>query len=236
MKNKLIVANWKMGLDHKQTLKLIEDLTKIQFKNVDLVLCPSSLYLIEALKLVNNSVIKIGAQNCAYKNVNAFTGEISAKQLSEIGCEFSIIGHSERRIYLHENGKEIYDKIMLLTKQAITPIICVGEDNISHNAHKTKQIISMQLEEVDYETDWSKIIIAYEPIWAIGSGVIPEISEIADISNHIKSKVNPLKILYGGSVNAKNIKDLMSISCIDGFLIGSASMRVDELTEILNRM
>lgn len=232
--NRLIVANWKMSLGFQQTVNLCTELIKLDVGQTELVICPSMPYLIEVAETLQSASISLGAQDCAHKNIPAFTGGISAAQLQEIGCKYAIVGHSERRINAHETGKDIQDKILNLMGQSITPILCIGEDSISHNARKTEQVISMQLDEINHQIDWSRVVIAYEPVWAIGSGEIPTNGEIEQVATQIRAKVNPYKILYGGSVSSSNIKELSEIDSIDGFLIGSASLKIDEMRLILD--
>jgi triosephosphate isomerase len=133
----------------------------------------------------------------------------------------------------YETAQEIHDKLVLLLEYGITPILCVGEDHISRKAGVTREVVLMQLEEIGFGIDWSKIIVAYEPVWAVGTGMIPTNSEISEVIEVIDSNVSPFKILYGGSVNKANISELNMIENLDGFLIGSASTKLDEIKDML---
>ncbi|MDF3047401.1 MAG: tpiA [Candidatus Midichloriaceae bacterium] len=229
---KLIIANWKMALGINESAKLAQEIAKLAFDS-ELVICPSYPYLSLVKEAIYNSKVKLGAQDCANRNLPAFTGGVSASQLKELGCEYAIVGHSERRIYAHETAQEIHDKIKSLLEIGITPILCLGEDIISYKAKETKEVISMQLDEIGFEIDWSKVLVAYEPIWAIGTGKVPTNEEIKSVAKIISDKVNPMGIIYGGSVNAENIAQLSAISHVKGFLIGSASTKLQELMDIL---
>jgi triosephosphate isomerase len=230
---KLIIANWKMALGINESVTLARDIANLAF-DCELVICPSHPYLFSVKEAISKGKAKLGAQDCANRNVSAFTGGVSAFQLKELGCEYAIVGHSERRIYAHETAQEIHDKIKNLLEAGITPILCLGEDIISYKAKETKEVISMQLDEIGFEIDWSKVIVAYEPIWAIGTGKVPTNDEIESVAKIIADRVNPMGIIYGGSVNAENIAQLSAINHIKGFLIGSASTKLEELIAILS--
>jgi triosephosphate isomerase len=231
--NKLIVGNWKMCLGLRESSKIAQEFAKLKTVN-ELVLCPSAPYLTLVGEAIAATNIKLGAQDCANRDVSSFTGGVSAAQLKEIGCGYCIVGHSERRIFVHETAQEIHDKIKYLIEQSITPILCVGEDVITHKAQRTMEAIAIQLNEIGFKIDWSKVIVAYEPIWAIGTGMIPTSGELSQVVELIIKKVKPLSVLYGGSVNKSNIADLASIEGLGGFLIGSASTKVDEMKGILD--
>ncbi len=230
--NKLIVANWKMGLKLKETLSLAKSISLLNFSD-DLVLCPSFPYLMAVKDIISLSKINLGGQDCANRTVAAFTGGVSVRQLKELGCAYVIIGHSERRMFVHETAQDVHDKIMHAIDAGVTPILCMGEDIISHKAQETKEVILMQLDEIGFNIDWSKVIVAYEPIWAIGTGEIPTVSEIAEVADLIIQKVKPMRVLYGGSVSKANMRELSAITQIGCFLIGSASTKLEELKGIL---
>ncbi len=229
---KLIVGNWKMGLDLSESAEIAKNFAKLKF-NTELVLCPSTPYLIPVGSAIATTKIKLGAQDCASRDAAAFTGGTSAAQLKELGCSYCIVGHSERRIFVHETAQEIHDKTKHLIEQSITPILCVGEDVITYKAQRTMEVITIQLDELGFKIDWSKVIVAYEPIWAIGTGKIPTNAELAEVISLIMKTVKPMSVLYGGSVSKNNIAELAKIKDLGGFLIGSASTKVDEMEGIL---
>ena len=239
---KLIIANWKMVLGIRESIKLAQDLAKLTL-NYELVICPSYPYLFLVKDAICNSKHKLGAQDCANRNLLAFTGGVSAAQLKELGCEYAIVGHSERRIYAHETAQEIHDKIKNLLEIGITPILCLGEDIISYKAKETKEIISMQLDEIGFEIDWSRVIVAYEPIWAIGTGKTASSEQAQDMHAFIRSELvkqygeavaNKISILYGGSVKGNNAVELFAQPDVDGGLVGGASLNAAEFVQIIN--
>jgi len=210
-------------------------------QNADIVLLPSFIALSNVINLVINSSIAIGGQNCSeYKN-GAYTGEISASSLAEIGVTYCIIGHSERRIYYHETPDLIIKKIELSFAHNIQPIICIGETKQDFVDKKTYEILTKQIEALIpiMHQQNRQIIIAYEPIWSIGTGIIPEVTVLQKIFAWLRQFIssqrqnNPIKLLYGGSVNTSNISQLKSIEDIDGFLIGSASTTYEEFEKII---
>jgi triosephosphate isomerase len=212
-------------------LSLCKKLSNIKTK-FNLVVFPSFPYIKEIAQLSVGSYLW-GGQDCANKNIAAFTGSVSAAQLKELGCSYCIVGHSERRMYCRETATEIRAKIENLLDVNITPILCVGEDQISHKSGKTKNILFNAIDDIGPHIDWSKIIIAYEPIWAIGTGQIPTNEEISFVADFLKKKTSPLAVLYGGSVNSENINNLREIKNIDGFLVGSSSTKFSEMNKML---
>ncbi len=234
MKKSLIVANWKMNpqeLKEAKNIALASD-----FKNV--VICSPFVFLREIKKTIKNA--KIGGQNCFYeKLVGPFTGEVSAKMLKDVGCDYVILGHSERREIFKENHEEIKKKIKTALAVKITPIVCIGEDEGTKNGGETikKQIFG----SID-KSFLSKIIIAYEPVFAIGTGkpCLPDLAEkrrvfIKSTLSKIGKKGESLPILYGGSVNSKNAIKYTQEAGFDGILVGGASLKKEEFKKILSK-
>lgn len=231
MNKKIIIANWKMqksyleAIDWCNNYKLeIEKLAQETKKN--LILCPSYETLGKIKEIFENSNIYIGAQNCSNFLLGAYTGQVSAQSLKEIGINFCIIGHSEDRKYNCTNDNLIGQKVKMLLKHNITPIICIGESLEEKNENKTQDVIKKQLDTILKEVDsqsYSKLIIAYEPIWAIGTGVTPTGKEIFNAAEFIKNLYD-IKIIYGGSVNDQNVIEFKNINNIDGFLLGTSSL------------
>lgn len=234
----LIVGNQKTYLNRSEVLDFIE---KTKDGNCsDVVICPSYIYLD---LFCNNSKFNIGSQNVSEKPNGATTGEISATQLKSLGVKYSIVAHSERRDEQHEDSVMFYNKIKELLANDIKPIFCIGEHLQEKEQGNTKDVIGKQILEVFEKIDKSdieKIIIAYEPVWAIGTGLTPTNEEIIDTTNYIKDLVNdkfevsPL-VLYGGSVNKKNVDTLNEINVIDGYLIGGASTKPEEFLYIMSQ-
>lgn len=246
--HKLIIGNWKMNLLREEARKLILDIRGglAEIKNIDIVVAPPFLYLdLVHLELPTN--IKLGAQDCFWEKFGAFTGEVSPIQLQDAGCEYVILGHSERRQYLKEDDVMISQKLEAVINTSLTPILCVGESKEERDKNLTKTKIDEQvevaLEDLTRE-QIRKIVIAYEPLWAIGTGIAakPEdaeavakfIREILEDKYDRKTAQN-VRILYGGSVNSKNIADFVCQSNIDGALVGGVGLRAEEFVEIVKR-
>ena len=241
-KETFIVANWKMNLNftiaNDYVVKL-NSFLKNEKININVIICPQFLllYFISNLKL--NSNINLGAQNCHHIESGAFTGETSIKILEDMKCKYIIAGHSERRTYYNETDAEVLKKALISFKHNISPIICVGESLEIRKKNEYFSFLSSQI--INSIPDVSNdLIIAYEPIWSIGTGIIPTIEEIKEISEFIfyfikkkRPNIKKLNILYGGSVNSKNSKKILDIKNIDGLLVGGASLDINEFIKIL---
>ena len=210
--------------ENQEYLKKIED---IDFRGT-LILCPTYINLTIKTRTL------LGAQNVSASEDGAHTGEISARQLSSLGVKYSLVGHSERRGF--ETEEEIYNKIKQLFKNGMTPILCIGERAKDREHGSTKATIGNQLTPIiNYltENERSNVIIAYEPVWSIGTGVIPTNEEIKEVVEFIKSKLPNNKVLYGGSANEENAETLKEIKEIDGFLVGGISLEPERLKKML---
>ena len=232
-----IAANWKMNLDKKSIKSFVEHLKIYKFsKNVQLCIFPSTIHIDFLSELTENIPIAIGGQNCHHQSSGAFTGEISAISLKEFGCDYVILGHSERRIYNKETNDIIKKCAQFAIKSNLTPIICVGENLDQREKGKAIDFIEKQIADCLPE-DFNDLTIAYEPIWSIGTGKIPLQSEIREMHKNIKeivflkSKKN-VKVLYGGSVNEQNITEILSVNNVDGVLVGGASLKVKDFLAI----
>ncbi|MFI4984188.1 MAG: triose-phosphate isomerase [Rickettsiales bacterium] len=223
---KLLVGNWKMNLNAADAVALSKAIQPSL--DYDIVICPSLLHLSIVQSLINTSGIKLGAQNVSRETFGSFTGDVCAEQLKDIGCEYVIIGHSERRVKAEESNVEIHTKLQRALEVGLKPILCVGESLEEYKSELTNEILARQLLNVEYN---DSLIIAYEPVWAIGTGLVPTNREIENSITTIKSIVNS-PVLYGGSVSAKNSSQLDEISCCDGFLVGGASLKADEFNKI----
>lgn len=239
---KLIVFNWKMSpRGAKEAQKILSVLkVKNHQTKADIVVCPPFVYLpISSSFIVNRPSLKLGSQDVFWENPpaggGAFTGEISPKMLKNLGVKYVIIGHSERREHLKETDEMINKKIKAALKAGLKVILCVGENLIirKKGIGAVKNFIKNQLEK-DLQKVKSPLIIAYEPIWAIGTGNYCRPKEAIEIIKFIKSIIHNSKILYGGSVNGKNISDYLNEKEIDGVLVGGASVKINELKRILN--
>ena len=232
-----IASNWKMNLDKKSIKSFVEHLKIYNFsKNVQLCIFPPTIYINFLSELTKNIPISIGGQNCHHQSFGAFTGEVSAISLKEFGCEYVILGHSERRIYNKETNESIKKSAQFAIEYNLRPIICVGENLEQRENGKAIDFIEKQITNC-IPDEFKEIIIAYEPIWSIGTWKIPYQAEIREIHKNIKeiiflkSKKN-VKVLYGGSVNEQNIQEILSVNIVDGVLVGGASLKIKDLLAI----
>ena len=241
-RTKYTIANWKMN-GQKDSYKLVKSISnycqKMKRKTSKVVICPPFTLLSELIK--KEKKIKFGGQDCHYKSAGAYTGSISANMLKTINCQYVILGHSERRIYQKETSQELNLKIQSAIKSNLTVIYCIGEK--LEEIKKRNMILKKQLSSLPKNIDPKKIIIAYEPVWAIGTGKIPSLDDINKIHEkirHILSNLVSLRfskhvsILYGGSVNAVNSVDILNLDHVDGALVGGASLKSKEFCKIID--
>ena len=246
MNSKIYIANWKMNITSKES-KSFFDKFHASYKQKDnkkVIFCPSYTTLVSAVQL--NSIIKenniyFGAQNVSDMPSGAFTGEISASMLKDIGLDYCIVGHSERRSIYSESNKIVNNKIKLLIENNIIPILCIGETLEQKENSEGVDIVMNQLSACLKDIPVSKIIIAYEPVWAIGTGKNASIEDISSMNSVIQNHMNKLGyfddqfyILYGGSVNIDNLSLISKSSFLDGFLIGGASLDAQNFWNIIN--
>ena len=232
MKRKIIVANWKMYLSAKDAVFLAKKVAKIRLRNKSLVLAPP-FTAVEAVKKVAGKNVSLAGQDVFWSDYGAYTGEICGKDLKDLGCEYVIVGHSERRKYFQETDEMANKKVRYAQKTGLTPILCVGETVGEKKAGRTLDIIRRQLTIALNGANAKKIIIAYEPVWAIGTGN-PENPRNADVvQGEIKKITGANIVLYGGSIDKNNFAEFLAQKSIDGLLIGGASAKWDELKEII---
>lgn len=248
MRKKLIVGNWKMYHNtHKASLLLHRLSEKVRVpRSVDVVLCPNFLALQSLSLQVNHRQFKLGAQNCYWRDEGAFTGEVSAAMLHGV-VDYVLVGHSERRHVFHETERDIRQKVQAVIRSRMKPILCVGETAHERAEGETVEVVRDQLTSglanVTSE-EMSEIAIAYEPVWAIGSGKIPSLKDVIVVEKatrkHIaalygKKASEAIRFLYGGSVNASNASGFLQQSGIDGLLIGGASLQPEVFAEIVKQ-
>tara|TARA_Y100001968_G_scaffold155312_1_gene141874 strand:+ start:594 stop:1334 length:741 start_codon:yes stop_codon:yes gene_type:complete len=242
---KYCIANWKMNLTIEESVLFTEELQKkdLENHNTQIILCPSFISLKDVKKSFLNSEIQIGAQNMHHELEGPYTGEISVKMLKEIECEWVILGHSERRQYFNEEDIIINDKVNTVVENDLKPILCIGESLEQRNKNETFSVLEHQLSTALNENNIenSHLIIAYEPVWAIGTGVSASINEISQSIKWIKEFLLEefslkIPILYGGSVSSSNCIDIGEIDGVDGFLIGTSSLDVEEFYKIYLNM
>ncbi|MFQ3307627.1 MAG: triosephosphate isomerase [Candidatus Midichloriaceae bacterium] len=234
-RKKILIANWKNYIQDLNTINnKISDIHELVHDLCDIVICPPTIYLQKVLENIKNSNIKIGVQNFSLIDAGASTGEITLKSVADMGCDYAIIGHSEVRECNNEDNYMVRGKVEFALKYNITPIICIGE-NLDTRKHEDylKFLIDQVIESLPSLEEYNgrEIFIAYEPIWCIGSGIIPSAEQIEEIISTLKLIPNQftVKFLYGGSVNEKNIQELNKINSLDGFLVGGASIDINKL-------
>lgn len=247
MRKKVIAGNWKMNMLPNEAMKFIEDLAPL-VKDTEhkVILCVPYIDLFYALLTVQGTNIKIGAQNMHFEEKGAYTGEVSGEMLKSINVEYVIIGHSERRQYFAETDETVNKKIKAAFKYGLKPIVCVGETLEEKEAGKTAEIITNQTKlalEGLTDEQVENTIIAYEPIWAIGTGKTATSEDANNSIKEIRNKIAEIYgqdtasrviIQYGGSVKSTNAKELFEMSDIDGGLVGGASLKAEEFSKIVN--
>ena len=229
------VANWKLNGDFKFIDQFIDNFRVPKNNSKCVVICPTSVHLDYLSRKKNNFCV--GAQNVSENHEGAFTGEISCNAFLDLNIEFCILGHSERRQLFNETNNDVCLKSSRVIEYKIVPIVCIGETLEEKENGKTNDVLSKQLEDsIPISSNADNTIIAYEPVWAIGTGLTPTLDEINKTHQFIKnhnSKFANYKILYGGSVKASNAKEIVSLSNVDGALIGGASLKSDDFTKII---
>ena len=228
----LVVLNNKCNLDYEEFISYSKELEKIDTNN-ELVLCPSMLYI----SLFKSDKIVLGSQKVDMYDMGAYTGCVNAKQLKSLGVKYSLVGHSEVRKYKNITPEGINKKIKKLLEEGITPIYCIGEtkeerDNNTYKKLLKEDIIESLKDLSDEEKE--KVIVAYEPVWSIGTGNIPKCYEINEVIDIIKQELPNNKVLYGGSVNEENINFFNTNCNLDGYLLGGVSLKPDKLQKLLN--
>lgn len=245
MRRPFVAGNWKMHGTRAENAELIEALlTGVPAQpSVDIVVCPPCVYLWEAARLLKASSIALGAQSVCAEAIGAFTGEVSAAMLKDVGCRYVIVGHSERRGIYKEDNALVARKFLAVQSQKLTPILCVGETLEERERGETMQIVSRQLAAVLDVVNVESLrdaVVAYEPVWAIGTGKNATAAQAQEVHAHIRAEVAvrdgkiaaALRVVYGGSVKAGNAREIFSMPDVDGGLIGGASLKAEEFLKI----
>lgn len=245
----LYVANWKMNMSFEKSITFCAQnynrLISLS-ATADIVICPSFIALKSIIEIFKNSIIAIGAQNCSQYAIGPYTGEIAAQSLKEIGVAYCIVGHSERRIHYGETSEVIAKKVVLLCENNIQPIICIGETEMECNQQKIFTVLTQQIEQCikiihNMPCCANRVIIAYEPVWSIGTGIILKQEQLEKIFTWLAELLYAqlpnysIQLLYGGSVSSINVSQLKTIRQIDGFLVGGASLNFESFSKIITQ-
>ena len=247
MRQKIVAGNWKMNTNLNEGMELaakVNSLALNKTSSTEVIIAPPFTHLADIKKVL--SVVKLSAQNCASEESGAYTGEVSVNMIKSVGAEYIIIGHSERRAYYLEDNAKLAKKVNLTMSKGLKPIFCIGEVLPERNANKHFDVVKSQLSEGLFHlspAEFSNIIIAYEPVWAIGTGVTASPEQAQEMHKFIRSEINikygaqiaeNTSILYGGSCKGSNAKELFENPDVDGGLIGGASLKAEEFLQIVN--
>ena len=244
MRKAIIAGNWKMNKTPSEGVKLVEELKPLVANaDCEVVVCVPATNIYAVGQAIKGSNIKLGAENVHWAESGAFTGEISADMLLELGVEYVIIGHSERRQYFGETDETVNKRTLTALKKGLTPIVCVGETLEEREGNKTEEVLRVQLTEgLKGIEDLTKIVIAYEPVWAIGTGKTATSEQANETIGFIRKTLKEIfgdaadlvRIQYGGSMKPGNAKELMAMEEIDGGLIGGAALKAADFSAIVN--
>ncbi|MFC6199975.1 triose-phosphate isomerase [Ponticaulis profundi] len=244
MPKRLIAGNWKMnGL--KAAVSEAETVAKSlseQSADCDVLICPPATLIAVFEEKLTGTAVQYGGQDCHTNESGAHTGDISAEMLADLGCAFGIVGHSERRTDHGETNDEVKAKAYALTRANVLPIICIGETQSERESGNTLKVLTEQVENsVPTDLDGTKMVVAYEPVWAIGTGLVPELSDIEEAHNHIRATLtnmgianaDEIRLLYGGSVKPGNAGEILTVSNVNGALVGGASLKAADFLGII---
>ncbi len=245
MRNKLIAGNWKMNLTGVQIDALVSALSKQHLPNkIEMLLLPAFPYLAHVKALLHGSLIKLGAQNLCASEPGAFTGEVSGEMLSDVGCEYVLVGHSERRALFADSDSVVAEKFARAVACGLKPVLCLGESLSERESGAEFSVTKRQIDVVIARCGIAKFenaVLAYEPVWAIGTGRTASPEQAQEMHRYLRSQIaahsaklaGSIQILYGGSVKGANAKELLNMADIDGALVGGASLKVTDFQEII---
>ncbi|MCM8761541.1 MAG: triose-phosphate isomerase [Candidatus Omnitrophica bacterium] len=247
MRRIIIAGNWKMYKTIDESVELVTLLKRslVDIEGIEIVVCPPFTSLSDVHEALIGTNIKLGAQDCHWEKEGAFTGEVSCQMLKSAGCEYVIIGHSERRQYFNETNDTVNKKVKAAIKEGLRPIVCVGEKLEERQAGRTFDVVKDHVENSLAglsKDDMLKTVIAYEPVWAIGTGVVATKEQAQEVHSYIRGLLmkaygsdvaKETRIQYGGSVKPDNIRELISQEDVDGALVGGASLKADSFTQIV---
>ncbi len=248
MRTPFLAGNWKMNLDRRGALELVGAMREHlgQRSDVEVAVFPPFVYIDEVARALAGSPIKVGAQNCCDEEQGAFTGEVSVSQLKDVGADLVVLGHSERRHVYGENDALVNRKVQRALDAGLEVILCVGETLDERQAGRTEEVVRTQLQGglAGVAThDMERVTIAYEPVWAIGTGVVASPEQAGEVHSYLRGLLSGLfaaavadtvRIQYGGSVKPSNVKELMAVTDVDGALVGGASLKPDDFLPIID--
>ncbi len=251
MRKKIVAGNWKMNKTFEAGLQLVDEIIKEldaqPASEVLKIIAPPYIHLAAiAEKVILLNEFGVASQNCHHLANGAYTGEVSTEMIVSTGAKYVIVGHSERRLYFAENSELLSQKVDIALKNNLTPIFCIGENLAERNADKHLETVLKQLSDATFHlsaSDFGRLIIAYEPVWAIGTGVTATTEQAQSMHKYIRSEINKkygaevsssISILYGGSCNAQNAKELFACEDVDGGLIGGAALKAPDFVTIIN--
>ena len=247
MRKVIIAGNWKMNKNIGESIELANAIKRSLFdiEGLEVAICPPFTSLSDVREILMDTNIRLGAQDCYWEKEGAFTGEVSVAMLKDVGCDYCIIGHSERRQFFGETNETVNKKAKAVLKEGLRPIVCVGEKLEERKKNKTFEVIKDHVVNSLYslsKEDMLKTVIAYEPVWAIGTGVNATKEQAQEVHKYIRSLLKEMfgeevakavRIQYGGSVKPDNIKELISQEDVDGALVGGASLKADSFIQIV---
>ena len=249
MRKKIVAGNWKMNKNLQEGIALATELNEAlaaDKPNCDVVICTPFIHLAKVSDIIDHNVIGLGAENCADKASGAYTGEVSAEMVKSTGAEYVILGHSERREYYNETPEILKEKVLLALANGLKVIFCIGESLAEREANEQEAVCKAELAGSVFHLtaeQWKNVVIAYEPIWAIGTGKTATAEQAGEVCSNIRATIRALygarvarsvTIQYGGSMNPKNVKGLMAQPEIDGGLIGGASLKAADFSLVVN--
>lgn len=248
MRRLIIAGNWKMNKNLSESIELANSIKRTLYDilEIEIVLCPPFTSLSDVKEVLIDTNIRLGAQDVHWEKEGALTGEVSAPMLKNIGCEYCIVGHSERRQFFHETNETVNRKAKALLREGISPIVCVGERLEERKAGSTFAVVKDHVENSlagITRDEIPKVVIAYEPVWAIGTGLNATREQAQEVHKYIRGCLSAMygeeaaglvRIQYGGSVKPENIKELISRPDVDGALVGGASLKAESFAKIMN--
>ncbi|MGB5097203.1 MAG: triose-phosphate isomerase [Porticoccaceae bacterium] len=239
MRKPLVIGNWKMNGSQRSVGQLLDGIAGVANLDVEVVVCPPFVYLAEAAARISGTGIRLGAQSLSEYECGAYTGEVAGSMLADVGCQYVLVGHSERRRLFGETDVRVARQFERARAAGIIPVLCVGEDAAERNAGATWQVLHRQLEAIADVAGWEalgKSVIAYEPVWAIGTGATASAAQVQDVQVRIRDLLGAggaeTRLLYGGSVSKTNAAELFARPDVDGVLVGGASLQAEEFMAI----